>query len=176
MSTSARRWNRSGVSRREIGAGVVAAVAALVASLVALPILRSDLLGQSADVQYWVGYVPQFATLAGLVVGTVVWRGVVSPASTPRRGALAGVVTALGTVVLVPVLVGLYVVLFPVFLGVVTGQEWLFVVQDARNLRFAVGWAGAVAVGWTPLVGVILVPLGALAGWAYQRYRSGKRR
>jgi hypothetical protein len=46
----------------------------------------------SADAQYWFGYAPQFAALAGLVVGAVAWRRVTSRASTPGRGALAGIV------------------------------------------------------------------------------------
>jgi branched-subunit amino acid transport protein len=167
-------WRQStvGVSRREFGAGVVAAVAALFASLFYLPALQFSPLALSADAQYWVGYAPQFAALAGLVVGTLVWRRAVSRESTPKQGALAGIVTAVGTVVLVPTLAGLYVLLFPVVLGPVTGAEWSHVLHVLpAYVRASVGVTRTVAVSWSPLVGFALVPLGALVGWAYQRGR-----
>jgi hypothetical protein len=165
------RW-AAGLSRRDVGAGVVAAVAALVASVLSLPLLTVESLAPSVDARYWFGYAPPFATVAGLVVGTVAWRRLVSRASTPRRGALAGVATGLGTVLLVPVLAGLYVVAFPVLLGLVTGTA------SGQVLRVLPGYVEAfpgvvraVAVGWSPLVGAILLPLGGVAGWAYQRVR-----
>jgi hypothetical protein len=166
------RGNLVVVTRREVGAGVVAGVAALVASLLFVPALDLYPLGLSADARYWFGYAPQFALLAGLVVGTVVWRRVVPSASTPRRGALAGIATALGTVALVPILAGLYVIVFPVLLGVVTGAEWRYVLRVLpASLGASVGVTRTVAVGWSPLVGAVLVPLCALVGWAYERGR-----
>jgi len=172
-------WRQSsvGVSRRELGAGVVAALAALFASLIYLLALKLYPLGLSADAQYWFGYAPQFATLTGLVIGTLVWRRAMSRPSTPRRGALAGLVTAVGTVVLVPILAGLYVILFPVALGLVTGESWSQILRVfPAYVRASVGVTRTVAVSWSPLVGLVLVPLGALVGWAYQcgrRSRSG---
>jgi hypothetical protein len=166
------RQNIGYVSWREVGAGVVAAVAALVASLIYLPVAKIYPLGLSFDAQYWSGYAPLFAPLAGLVMGVVVWRRATSPSSTPKRGALAGIATALGTVLLVPILAGLYVILFPVLIGVVTGEEWRYVLHVFPiYLRGSVGVTRTVAVDWSPLVGVVLVPLGALFGWAYQRGR-----
>jgi hypothetical protein len=86
-------WQSSvGVLRRDFGAGVVAATVALFASLVSLLALQFYPQELSADAQYWFGYAPQFAALAGLVVGAVAWRRVTSRASTPGRGALAGIV------------------------------------------------------------------------------------
>jgi branched-subunit amino acid transport protein len=171
------RQNLVSVSRRELGAGVVAAVAALVASLVYLPALNFSPLGLSADAQYWFGYAPQFAALAGLIVGTVVWRRATSRASTPERGALAGIATAVGTVVLVPILAGLYVILFPVVLGLVTGEEWNQILRVfPAYVRASAGVTRTVAVSWSPLVGLVLVPLGALVSWAYQRGRRSRSR
>lgn len=166
-----------GVSGRELGAGVLAAVAALVASLVSLPALHSSPLRLSPAAQYWYEYAPQFAPLAGLVVGTVVWRRAVSAASSPERGALAGIVTAFGTLVFVPILAGLYVALFPVLLSVVTGEEWWYVLEVLPAYWWsAVSVTQTMAVSWSPRVGLVLVPLGALVGWAYQRGRRPRNR
>ena len=172
-------WRQSsvGVSRREFGAGIVAAVVALFASLVSLLALQFYPQELSADAQYWFGYAPQFAALAGLVVGTVVWRRSMSRASTPGQGALAGIVTAVGTVVLVPILAGLYVILFPVVLGLVTGEEWSQILRVfPAYVRASVDVTRTVAVSWSLLVGLVLVPLGALVGWAYQRGRRPRNR
>jgi hypothetical protein len=171
------RQGIGGVSRREFGAGVVAAVAALVASFVFLPALQFSPLGLSAAEQYWFGYAPLFAALAGFVVGTVVWRRAMSRVSTPRQGALAGIMTAVGTVVLVPILAGLYVILFPVVLGLVTGEKWSQILHVfPAYVRAAVGVTRTVAVSWSPLVGLVLVPLGALVGWAFQRGHRSRNR
>jgi branched-subunit amino acid transport protein len=171
------RQDGAGVSLRGVGAGVVSGLAALAASLVALAALQYDPLGLSPDARYWFGYAPQFATLAGLVVGTVVWRRGTSPSSTPERGVLAGVATAVGTVVLVPILAGLYVGLFPVLLGVVTGQDWQYALSGyPAHVRSSVDVTRTVAVGWSPFVGAMLVPPGAVVGWAYQRGRRSRGR
>lgn len=158
--------------QRDMGAGIVGAGTALVASFLYRLASTVFSLRLSSTAQYWAGYAPQFALVAGLVVGTVVWRRAMSPTSTPKRGALAGLAMALGIIVLVPVLAGGYVMLFPLLLSVVTGQG----VSSALSLYPAPLWtavsiARVIAVAWSPLVGVLLVPLGALAGWAYQRSR-----
>jgi branched-subunit amino acid transport protein len=166
-----------GVSRRDFGAGVVAAIVALFASLVSLLALQFSSQELPADAQYWFGYAPQFAALAGLIVGTVVWRRATSRASTPARGALAGIATVVGTVILVPILAGLYVILFPVVLGLVTGEEWSQILRVFPVYVWAsVGVTRTVAVSWSPLVGLVLVPLGALVGWTYQRGRRPRNR
>jgi len=158
------------LSRREVGAGAVAAVGALVASLIPLPILEIIPLGLSSDAQYWFGDAPEFAPLAGLVLGTGVWRRGTSQASPPEWGALAGIVTAIGTVVFVPILAGLYVMLFPVLLGLVTGEEWSYVLRVVPvHVRSSFRVARTITLSWSPLVGVVLVPLDGLLGWVYQR-------
>ena len=158
--------------RRDVGVGVVAAGAALVASLLYLLALTVSPLKLSADAQYWAGYAPQFASVAGLVVGTVVWRRGTYRASTPKQGLVAGSAMALGIVVLVPILAGAYVILFPALHSVVTGQELRYALQlYPASLWTAVGVTRTVATAWSPLVGALLVPVGALGGWAYQRSR-----
>ncbi|MFC7228986.1 hypothetical protein N0B31_16395 [Salinirubellus salinus] len=171
------RRRTTGLSRRELGAGAVAAVAALVAALVSLVSLSVPTVDSlvSVDARYWFGYAPGFATLAGLVVGAVVWRRLVSRASTPGRGALAGAATGLGTVVAVPFVAGVYVLLFPVLLGLVTGTSWDTVLHVLPGyVQGAVDVTRTMAVDWSPLAVVVLVPLDALLGWAYQR-GSGSR-
>ncbi|WP_136603491.1 hypothetical protein [Salinigranum halophilum] len=172
-------WRRNlvDVSRREVGAGVVAAVVALFASLISLSALDFSPLSLSTDAQYWFGYAPLFAALAGLMVGTVAWRRAMSRASTPERGALVGIATAVGIVVLVPILAGLYVILFPIVLGLVTGEEWSQILRVFPAYVWAsVDVTRTVAVSWSPLVGLVLVPLGALVSWAYQRGRRSRSR
>lgn len=164
------RQHVTAVSSREACAGVVAASTALVVSLLSPTVLDAVPLGLSPDAQYWFGYVPGFALLAGLVVGTAVWRRVVSLTSAPQRGALAGVATALGVVFLVPMLAGLYAALFPLLLSVLTGQNLQYALTlYPSSVWFAGGVVRTLAVSWSPLVGAVLVPLGAVGGWAYQR-------
>ncbi len=106
-------------------------------------------------------------------VATCHVRGV--PSGTGR--ALAGTVTSVGTVVLVPILAGLYVMPFPIVLGLVTGEEWGRILHVIPTYVWAsVGVARTVAIGWSPLVGLVLVPLGALVGWTYQRGRCPRNR
>ena len=157
---------------RDLNSGFVLASAALAVSLFYLLVLLNIPLQLSPDTQYWAGYAPQFAFVAGLMIGTVVWRPVLSQASTPKQGAVAGSAMALGVVVLVPILAATYVLLFPIFLSVVTGQKLDYALQlYPAPLWAAVSVFQTVATMWSPLVGVLLVPIGAVAGWAYQRRR-----
>jgi len=106
----------------DMGAGVVTAAAALAASLLYLLVAMVVPLRLSPDAQYWVGHAPQFAFVAGFVLGAIVWRRVMSRVSTPEQGAFVGSAMALGIVALVPILAGVYVLLFPLLLSIVTGQ------------------------------------------------------
>lgn len=157
---------------RDLSAGFVVASGALAVSLLYLLVLPNIPLQLSPDAQYWVGYAPQFAFVAGVIIGTVVWRPVLSRASTPKQGAVAGSAMALGVVALVPILAAAYVLLFPVFLSVVTGQGLDYALQlYPAPLWAAVSVFQTVATVWSPLVGVLLIPIGAVAGWAHQRRR-----
>jgi hypothetical protein len=164
---------RSVIWRRDMGTGVVTAVAALAASLIYMLAAMVIPLRLSSDAQYWVGYAPQFAFVAGFVLGTTVWRRIMSRISTPEQGAFVGSAMALGIVALVPLLAGVYVLLFPVLLSIVTGQALHYAIQLYPDpLWTAVDVTQIVATAWSPLVGVLLVPLGAVAGWASQRRLS----
>ncbi len=157
---------------RDMSAGFVLAAAALAVSLLYLLVLPNVPLPLSPDAKYWAGYAPQFAFVAGLIIGTLVWRPVLSRASTPKQGAVTGSAMALGVVVLVPILAAAYVLLFPLFLSVVTGQGLDYALQlYPAPLWAAVGVFQTVATVWSPIVGVLLIPIGAVAGWAHQRHR-----
>jgi len=111
LRTTALRGSRLGVSRRDVGAGLVAGVAALLAnvlfhaSMVARVVI-SDPAAVFADpdiVWSTVQWGPLtalplvVAPVAALVVGIVVWRIGMPDEPAPRRGAVAGVVTAFGS-------------------------------------------------------------------------------
>lgn len=79
---------------------------------------------------------------------------------------------ALGVVLIVPILAAVYVSLFPLFLSVVTGQGLDYALQlYPAPLWAAVSVFQTVATVWSPLVGVLLIPIGAVAGWVSQRRR-----
>ena len=166
-------WQQRSVTWwRDMGAGVVTAAVALAASLLYMLVAMVVPLRLSPDAQYWVGYAPQFAFVSGFVLGAIVWRRVASRVSTPKQGAFVGSAMGLGIVTLVPTLAGVYVLLFPLLLSVVTGQGLQYAVQlYPEPLWTAVDVTRTVATAWSPLVGALLVPLGAVAGWASQRRR-----
>ena len=166
-------WQQRSVTWwRDMGTGVVTAAGALAASLLYLLVAMVVPLRLSPDAQYWVGHAPQFAFVAGFVLGTTVWRRVMSRVSTPEQGAFVGSAMALGIVALVPVLAGVYVLLFPLLLSIVTGQGLHYAIQlYPEPLWTAVDVTRIVATAWSPLVGALLVPLGAVAGWVSQRRR-----
>ncbi len=90
-------WQQRSVTWwQDMGAGVVTAAAALAASLLYLLVAMVVPLRLSPDAQYWVGHAPQFAFVAGFVLGTIVWRRVISRVSTPEKGAFVGSAMALG--------------------------------------------------------------------------------
>ncbi|TKX56267.1 hypothetical protein EXE44_15725 [Halorubrum sp. SS7] len=160
----------SSISHHEVGAGAVAAAATVVTSVIYLISLWAFV--STAEVPfnveiYMLGYTgfvffALFVTpLVGFVVGTAVWHWTLSSTSNPRRGALAGVVTAPGTVLAVSILFSLLLATREL-LGVIPA---LFVSPvDA----FVITTHGVV-IYWGLFTSVILVPLCALIGWAYQR-------
>jgi len=166
------RWRRveRHVPAHATGAGLLAGAAALVAALcylAALWLLRPTRTAPFSTDLYLIGYTgfvfyaTLAAPLAGFAIGRSLWRRRLSSASAPRRGAIAGAVTAFGTVLAVPVSFGL-----------------LFAVRELAGATpavfrdpvtaFAVLARGGL-VHWSLPVGAALVPLCALAGWLYQR-------
>ena len=156
--------------RHEVGAGVVAGVATLVASVVywvslstLLPAVEVPFTVEGYMLSYtgFVFFALLVAPLVGFVVGAAVWRWTLSLSSSPSRGALAGAVTALGTVLAVPVLFGLLLAAREM-----SGASPALFTSPVEAL--VVTSRGGV-VYWSLLVCLLLVPLGALGGWVYQR-------
>jgi hypothetical protein len=164
------RQTLSGVSRHEVGAGAVAAAATVVTSVIYVASLWAFVPAVEVPFSvelYMLGYTG-FVFFAlfisppvGFVVGTAVWQRTLSLMSNPRRGAFAGVVTALGTVLAVPILFGLLLAtreLLGVTPALFTSPVDAFVITTQGGVIY-----------WSLFTSVILVPLGALVGWAYQR-------
>lgn len=167
---SALQRTRLGVSRRDVGAGLVGGVAALLANVLfhaalflkvfaevaftdpasALSILRWDPLTVSALV-----VTPVVAILAG----TVVWRLLVPDDPTPRRGAVAGVVTAFAS------LLG-----FALAFGVLAGLSELSQGAPFGAVSAFLTITALVFVFGSLLAGTVFAPLGALVGYAYEWY------
>jgi hypothetical protein len=160
-----------GVSRHEVGAGVVAGAAASLTSILYLAglwVLDGLLppVPRTTELHFYVYtgfmfYALIAAPIVGLVVGTTLWRLTMSRASSARRGALVGTATAIGTVLAVPVLFGL----------LLAARELAGVgpvLSPSPLETFGVVSRGGL-VYWSVLTGVVLVPLGALVGWLYQQ-------
>jgi hypothetical protein len=171
------------LSRHALGAGLLAAAAALFVALLSqsgLGGLGPVSPGPSATEATFLDRVGSpaalvLAPIAALVVGTLVWRWVVPPGSSRRRGAAAGGASALGTVVAVPLLFGLYVLVLFLGLGLTPANDRgldVALVTAARGSLF-VTWT--LTLHWSLPVGAVLVPLGAALGWAYERTRGSPR-
>jgi hypothetical protein len=111
-------------------------------------------------------YAVLLAPFVGLVAGTVVWRWVVLPSSNPRQGAIAGAVSALLTTLLVPLLFSLLLLAQELIRVAWWTPESYPTFTSSLQLLVVVTHGGLLY--WSPLAGVVLVPLGAVVGWAYQ--------
>ena len=173
------RLNLGGVSRPEVGAGIVAAAAALVASVMYIPGLwvldaLFPAVPHTTELYFFlytgfIFYALLVAPFVAMVLGTAVWRWMTVPTSSPRRGALAGIVTALGTMLVVPILFSLLLIAWE-FIRAAWWSPESYSLFGSTLQSFVVVTQGGI-VYWSPLAGVILLPLGALVGWAYQRGR-----
>lgn len=164
------RQRPGSISRHKVGAGSVVAAATVVTSVIYSVILWAFVPTVEVPFNveiYMLGYTgfvffALFVTpLVGFVVGTAVWQWTLSSTSNPRRGALAGAVTALGTVLAVSILFSLLLATREL-LGVIPA---LF----ASPVDAFVITTQGVVVYWGLFTSVMLVPLCALVGWVYQR-------
>ncbi|MBX0305320.1 hypothetical protein [Haloarcula salinisoli] len=167
---SALQRSRRGVSRRDVGAGLVAGVAALLANVLfhaamMARVFISDPATVLADPDIVLSIVQLgpltalplvVAPVAALVVGTVVWRIGMPDEPAPRRGAGAGVVTAFGSLV----------VLALVF-GVIAGLSAISTAPfDAVGEFFVITMV--VFVFGTVITASVIAPVGALVGYGYE--------
>ncbi|TKX37013.1 hypothetical protein EXE51_08000 [Halorubrum sp. CGM5_25_10-8B] len=150
-----------GVSRRDVGAGIVAGGAALLG----LFLFNSLVLGEGFRHQGVISrsmfvYVSVFPVPPTAVcVSTVVWRVMLPDEPAPVRGALAGTVSAFGTLIVLGILQ-----------GVVNSLEVLL--AGARSdvvSEFIIAFA--VVAFWGSLFsGILIVPLGVIGGYGYERF------
>jgi len=169
---SALRRPRFGVSRRDVGAGLVAGAAALLAnvlfhaSMVARVVISNPATVFADPDVVWSTFqwgpltaLPLVvAPVAALVVGTVVWRWLVPDEPTPRRGAAAGVVTAFGSLVVVALVFGAIAGLAAIATAPFDAVGELFFVTMLVFVFGTVFTASAIA------------PVGALVGYGYEWY------
>ena len=105
----------------------------------------------------YVSYFP--VPIIAACVSTVVWRVMLPDEPAPVRGALAGIVSAFGTLVVLGVLQGVVNSLESIFAGAPGDVVSEFVI------------AFAVIALWGSLFSAILiVPLGVIGGYGYERY------
>jgi len=105
-------------------------------------------------------YVSEFPVpVIAACVSTVVWRVMLPDEPAPRTGALAGVVSAFGTLIVLGVLQGVLNSLEALLTGALGDVVSEFII------------AFAVIALWGSLFSAILiVPLGVIGGYGYERY------
>jgi hypothetical protein len=105
-------------------------------------------------------YVSEFPVpIIAVCVSTVVWRVMLPEEPAPVRGALAGIVSAFGTLIVLGVLQGVVNSLEAIFDGALNDVVSEFII------------AFAVIALWGSLFSAILIaPLGVIGGYGYERY------
>ena len=171
------------MSRRETGAGTVAAGTALVAAILCVPGLWVlDMLyaglPRTTELYFFlylglIFYALILAPFVALIAGTVVWRWLVHPSSSPTRGATAGVVSAVVTMLLVPLLFSLFLLARELIGAAWWTPESYQIFTSTSQLLVVVTHGGLLY--WSLPAGVILMPLSAIAGWTYQRRHQHRR-
>jgi len=154
-----------GVSRRVVGAGIVAGGAAVLG----LVLFNGWVLGESNRPQgviattMFVNFSSFPVPIIAVCVATVVWRVMLPDKPAPVRGALAGIVSALGTLVVLGVLQGVLRSLRALSVGALSDVVSEFIVTFA------------VIAFWGSLFSAILIaPLGVIGGYGYERYLAGR--
>jgi len=105
-------------------------------------------------------YVSEFPVpIIAACVSTVVWRVMLPNEPAPVRGALAGIVSAFGTLIVLGVLQGVVNSLEAFFAGALSDVVSEFII------------AFAVIALWGSLFSAtLIVPLGVIGGYGYERY------
>jgi len=160
-----------GVSRRDVGAGVVAGVAALLANVLFHASMMARIaLSDPAGVWSYLEWDPLFlyplvvTPVVAVLVGTVVWRWLVPEAPTPGRGAVAGVVTAFASMLGVALA-----------FGVPAGLSELSHGTPFGAVSTGLFFTGIVFVLGSFATGAIFAPVGAAVGYGYEWYLSRRR-
>lgn len=144
------------VPRRDVGAGLVIGTAALLANVLFYAVW-SVLWGYN---WFWIlGPALVLTPVTAVVTGTVVWRVVLSDDPTPLRGAGAGVVTAV-----------LSLLGFALVFGVISALSDLFRGAPSDALTAFLFMAFSIFVFGGLLTVAIIVPIGAAVGYGYEWY------
>ena len=158
-----------GVSRRDVGAGIAAGGSALLGAVLInlwnfVQTFRARGFGSASIAEYRRGSEIAFlgmiiAPVIAVFVGTVVWRVVVPDEPDPLYGAVAGVVSAFGSLFVFAASIGLVFSLSQASAGALVGavSEFLF-------------FTTLIAVFGGAITAPVIVPLGALVGYVYERF------
>ena len=165
-----------GLSWRDVGAGLAAGVSAFLAAVLVnlwnfVQTFRARGFGAASLSAYRTGvgeliFLGLFVTpVVALLVGTVVWRVVLSDEPNPSYGAIAGVVSAVVSLGIYAALVGLMAAWSQASTGTLGSAVGEFVFITAIIAIFG---------GFVTLP--VAVPLGAVVGYGYEWYvAKGKR-
>lgn len=162
-----------GVSRRDIGAGIAASGSALLAAVLFnlwnfIQTFRARGFDSASIAEYQRGSgIVLFAILIAPViaafVATAIWRVMMPDEPAPNNGAIAGVVSALGSLFVYAALIGFMISLSQLSAGALTDAVSEFVFMTAIITLFG----GVVTI---PFV----VPIGAVVGYGYEWYLAGR--
>ena len=154
-----------GVSRRDVGAGIVAGVAAVLV----LVLFNGWVLGESNRPQgviattMFVNFSAFPVPIIAVCVATVVWRVMLPDEPAPVRGALAGIVSALGTLIVLGVLQ-----------GVVNSLEVLLAGARSDVVSEFIATFAVIAFWGSLFSAILIVPLGVIGGYGYERFLAGR--
>jgi len=168
--------NYLGVSRRDVGAGLAAGGSALLGAVLInlwniFQTFRAQGFDSASIAEYSRGVNGIillggiFAPIIAVFVGTVVWRVMMPDEPNSLYGAAAGVASAFGTLVVFAASIGFIFSLSRVSAGAPAGaiSEFLFLTV-------------LIAVFGSLITAPIIVPLGALVGYGYERYIAEDQR
>jgi len=156
--------------RRDVGGGVAMGATALLSAVLWFALVSTVRLAapDSAGLALVQGFglLSPLAILGALGGGTALWRYWMPERPDPVRGAVAGGVTAMWSLVPVALSVGLVIAVTDV--TAVTPVELVGAVVDVGMVGFLAYTTGAVLTGWLAL------PLGLFGGWYHERARSDR--
>lgn len=168
--------NYLGVSRRDVGAGLAAGGSAFLGAVLVnlwtfFQTFRARGFDSVSIAEYSRGAngVVFLGILLGPViavfVGTVVWRVMMTGESNPRYGALAGVVSAFGSLFVFAASIGFMFSLSRGVAGALADAifEFLFLTV-------------LIAVFGGAITAPVIIPLGALVGYSYERFITDDQR
>jgi len=164
-----------GVSRRDVGAGLAGGGSALLGAVLInlwnfFQTFRARGFDSASIAEYrrgseiiFLGSI--FAPIIAVFVGTVVWRVMMPDEPNPRYGAVAGVVSAFGTLFVFAASIGLVMTLSQVSAGALVGAVFEFLFLTAL-----------IAVFGGIITAPVVVPLGVLVGYGYEWYITEDQR